>query len=326
MTDNATLSSRREFLFMYDIKMGNPNGDPDENRPRRLPDGTHYVTDVRLKRFVRDFLKTQGQEILVDTIEGKTTNLTGRVAHYLKEKKLAQCEGSELVKVLLEAFIDARMFGSSFAFKPMKFNEKDKKNWEPTAEPKTLTGAVQIQHGEVKNRAVEVDIHGTSTFASLEGNTQGTFTTFFGLRYGLIAFHGIANEHSAKLSRMTDGDYDTLLDAMWKSIRSSGNTRTKLGQVPRLLVSIKYKPGVEFQFGNLTDYVSLESKVGKNESDWASPDDFVLDISRLEKRLAQHADKVAVVSYCISPDVKLSSESINSNWVDLAIDGVLQEA
>ncbi|HRF44651.1 MAG TPA: hypothetical protein PLD30_10510, partial [Candidatus Competibacteraceae bacterium] len=28
--------------------MGNPNGDPDENRPRCLPDGRFYVTDVRL--------------------------------------------------------------------------------------------------------------------------------------------------------------------------------------------------------------------------------------------------------------------------------------
>src|SRR3954467_10958234 len=78
-----TLSSRREFLFLYDIKMGNPNGDPDENRPRVLPDGTHYVTDVRLKRFVRDYFKSQGKEILVDTKEGVTTNLTGRVASYL---------------------------------------------------------------------------------------------------------------------------------------------------------------------------------------------------------------------------------------------------
>src|SRR5438105_8356393 len=98
-----TLSSRREFLFCYDIKMGNPNGDPDENRPRVLRDGTHYVTDVRLKRFVRDYLKSQGKESLVDTIEGKTTNLTGRVAGYLKEKNQKQCDGTELVKILLDA-------------------------------------------------------------------------------------------------------------------------------------------------------------------------------------------------------------------------------
>ena len=32
------LNKRQEFLFLYDIKMGNPNGDPDENRPV-LPDG-----------------------------------------------------------------------------------------------------------------------------------------------------------------------------------------------------------------------------------------------------------------------------------------------
>src|ERR1700719_4643612 len=118
MTAPNTLTSRREFLFCYDIKMGNPNGDPDENRPRVLPDKTHYVTDVRLKRFVRDFLKSQGQEILVDTIEGKTTNLTGRVAQYLAQKGELKVEGPEKIRnSLLKAFIDARLFGSSFAFK-----------------------------------------------------------------------------------------------------------------------------------------------------------------------------------------------------------------
>ena len=81
-----TLAQRREFLFLYDIRMGNPNGDPDENRPRRLPDGTFYVTDVRLKRFVRDWLKTQGEAILVDRPEDAATNLTGRVQHFLASK------------------------------------------------------------------------------------------------------------------------------------------------------------------------------------------------------------------------------------------------
>src|SRR5208283_3792103 len=229
----TTLSSRREFLFLYDIKMGNPNGDPDENRPRVLPDKTHYVTDVRLKRFIRDYLKSQGQEILVDTIEGKTTNLTGRVAGYLKANNQKQCEGAELVNILLNAFIDARLFGSSFAFKKQD-------GWEPSAEPKTLTGAVQIAHGEVKHKAQEVDINGTSVFASLEKNTQGTFTTYYALRYALICFHGIANQHTAKVSRLTDADYEILLKAMWYGVRSAANTRTKRGQVPRLLISVVY--------------------------------------------------------------------------------------
>jgi CRISPR-associated protein Csh2 len=301
MTDQPTLTSRREFLFLYDIKMGNPNGDPDENRPRVLPDRTHYVTDVRLKRFARDYLKTQGQEILVDTIEGKTTNLTGRVAAYLKGKGLKQCEGAELVNTLLGAFIDARLFGSSFAFKKQD-------GWEPTAEPKTLTGAVQILHGEVKHKAQEVDINGTSIFASEERKTQGTFTTYYALRYALVGFNGVANQHSAKVSRMTDADYDTLLKAMWYGVRSAGNTRTKRGQVPRLLVSVVYRPNEEFQFGNLCDYVRLTPRNGRAEQEWSSPADYTVDLTTLAERLRGQAPRIERVAFCASPDLQLSPE------------------
>lgn len=317
-----TLSSRREFLYMYDIKMGNPNGDPDENRPRVLPDGTHYVTDVRLKRFVRDYLKTQKQKILVDTVEGKTTNLTGRVAAHLEEIKRKKCEGRELVDILLDAFIDARLFGSSFAFKKQD-------NWEPKPEPKTLTGAVQINHGEVKHEAQEVDIHGTSVFGASEEKTQGTFTSYYALRYALIAFNGVANEHSAKLSWLSDDDYDTLLKAIWNGVRSAGNTRTKYGQVPRLLLSVCYKPDFEFQFGNLADYVSLKATSGKAEKEWASPEDYTVDLSLLQQRLNEREDKIACVSFCVSPDLTVSpalKELTSVKVENLDFDGKAKEA
>lgn len=299
-TTGHTLSSRREFLYCYDIKMGNPNGDPDENRPRVLPDKTHYVTDVRLKRFVRDFFKLQGREILVDKIEGKTTNLTGRVAAHLQAVKKPQANGAELVDILLGAFIDARLFGSSFAFKKQE-------GFDLAAEPKTLTGAVQIMHGEVMHPAREVDISGTSIFGSDEEKAQGTFTTYYGLRYALIAFNGIANEHSAKVSRMTDADYALLLRAMWDGVRVAGNTRTKRGQVPRLLLSVVYKPGHEFQFGNLADHVKLSPRTGKAPEEWASPDDYTMDISRLLERLTVQAPRIARLEVCVSPDLVLSA-------------------
>ncbi len=305
MTASGTLTSRREFVFCYDIKMGNPNGDPDENRPRVLPDKTHYVTDVRLKRFVRDFFKIQGRPILVDKIEGQTTNLTGRVAAHLQAIGQKEANGAELVNILLDAFIDARLFGSSFAFK-----KQDEFNL--AAEPKTLTGAVQIMHGEVLHKAQEVDISGTSIFGSDETKAQGTFTTYYGLRYALIGFNGIANEHSAKVSRMTDADYTLLLRAMWDGVRAAANTRTKRGQVPRLLVSVVYKPGSEFQFGNLDDYLKLTARARsdedlKQQAEWSSPDDYTIDVSRLLERLGQQAGRIARLEVCLSPDVQLSA-------------------
>ena len=318
METRQTLTSRREFMFLYDIKMGNPNGDPDENRPRVLPDGMHYVTDVRLKRFVRDYLKTQtnpktdkSYNILVDTIDSGTTNLTGRIAAYLDAHGKSKCEGAELVDILLNAFIDARLFGSSLAFKKQD-------GWEPKAQPKTLTGAVQINHGEVLHEAQEVDIHGTSVFGSDEEKTQGTFTTYFGLRYALIGFNGIANEHSAKLSQMTDDDYAVLLRALWNSVRSSGNTRTKVGQVPRLLVSIEYNEGEEFQYGMLTDYIKLTPTNGKDAKEWSGPSDYQLDLSLFQQRIEAQEGRISRIAYCLSPDLNL--DSFPDSWEDLAYD------
>ena len=314
-----TLSGRHEFLFLYDIKMGNPNGDPDENRPRVLPDGTHYVTDVRLKRFARDFMKSQGKDILVDTIEGRTTNLTGRVVHYLKKVNKQEANGEELVNILLDAFIDAKLFGSSFAFKAeeVKGESSRKAGWRPV--PKTMTGAVQINMGEVLHKAEEVDIHGTSIFASAQERpsgeevTAGTFTTYFGLRYALIGFSGVANEHSARISRMSNEDYEYLLKAMWHGVRVCGNTRTKVGQIPHLLIDIEYNEEEEFQFGRLHDYVKMVATNGKKEKEWASPKDYKLDLTLLIERINQQKSKISKVHYARSSDIQFT-EGLPSDW------------
>ncbi|SRR5579883_361701 len=312
--DRGTLSRRQEFFYAYDIRMGNPNGDPDENRPRRLPDGTYYVTDVRLKRFVRDYLKQQGQELLVDNVEGRANTLTGRVLNYLEATKRERVTGRELVNVLLDSFIDARLFGSSLAF-------KDEQGFKAEPQPKTLTGAVQINFGEVMHAAEEIMVSGTSVFASTEERSQGTFTSYAALRYGLIGFNGIANEHSARASRLSDADYAAFLTALWKGVRSAGNTRTKVGQVPRLLINIVYRPRSEFQFGDLLNSVRLQGEA--EPQTWAGPRDYRFDLSPLQERLARFAGHVEVVQYCVDPTVRCSPApaALFPRTEDLALDG-----
>ena len=83
-------------------------------------------------------------------------------------------------------------------------------------------------------------------FGSDSEKTQGTFTSYFGLRYAMIAFHGVANEHSAKLSKMTDADYDALLKALWYGVRSAANTRNapRAGSAPIAGAGIQAGRGV----------------------------------------------------------------------------------
>jgi len=317
-----TLSNRNEFLFLYDIKMGNPNGDPDENRPRVLPDNTVFVTDVRLKRFVRDYFKQTGRDILVDTIEDRTTNLTGRVAHYLVKNDLKRATGLEIVEILQRSFIDARLFGSSYAFKAEKIEVDGKEEeWKPKPVPKTITGPVQINMGEVIHDVEQVDIHGTATFGSDEDKTQGTFTQYFGIRYGLIAFSGVANEYSAKISKLSDKDYQLFLKALWKSVRESANTRTKRGQMPHFLLNVTYKDGSEFQFGRLQDYVKAIPANSKEEKEWETPSDYKLDISALLDRLSKYDGKIEKIYYQVSDDLQIEQEiPKDSKWKNLDLD------
>jgi CRISPR-associated protein Csh2 len=52
----STLTNRHELVFIYDSRFANPNGDPTENNELRMIGDRLYVTDVRLKRTIRDYL------------------------------------------------------------------------------------------------------------------------------------------------------------------------------------------------------------------------------------------------------------------------------
>ena len=70
-----------EILFIYDAMMSNPNGDPDdENRPRMdYERERNLVSDVRLKRYIRDYLQDKGYEIFIAKFEDQTVNATQRL-------------------------------------------------------------------------------------------------------------------------------------------------------------------------------------------------------------------------------------------------------
>ena len=69
---------KAEIIFLYDLAWANPNGDPnDGNKPRVDSEtGINIVTDVRLKRTIRDELIHRGYEVLIkDTIDERTGTL-----------------------------------------------------------------------------------------------------------------------------------------------------------------------------------------------------------------------------------------------------------
>jgi len=128
-----TIKTRTEIVFVYDITDANPNGDPnDENRPRMdLETGRAKVSDVRLKRTVRDYLRDYcGEEIFCREIEkedGTIQEGKERAEDFFKGKKGKNVlEKRRLIEAeVIQKCIDVRLFGATIPVSKTKDSEKN---------------------------------------------------------------------------------------------------------------------------------------------------------------------------------------------------------
>jgi CRISPR-associated protein Csh2 len=323
------IETRSEILFLYDIADANPNGDPnDENRPRIDGEsGRVKVTDVRLKRTIRDYLyDALGEEIFVRQIkkddgtiqEGKdraedfapqdaqtsskpSKEADVKAAKAAKRNPLVQKRDAIQNKVLADC-IDVRMFGATIPVAGVKGKE-DK------ASSVTLTGAVQFAMGSSLHRAEARFVKGTGAFAGGQGRERKTFREEYILPYGLICFYGIVNHQAAKTTRLTTDDVKKLYEAIWFGTKGL-ITRSKIGQRPLLLVVVEYKKDSSNSYiGRLDRFVQLEThKDDFREEAIRGPEDYVIDLSKLKAVLAQRSEKIERVRYAHDPRLALKGE------------------
>lgn len=287
MTD---LKNKSELLFLYDVKDANPNGDPlDENKPRIDEEtGINIVTDVRLKRTIRDYLFAykgfdgeKEDDIFVREIEvepGKIQDGKARARDFngQKEDILGRC-------------IDIRLFGGTIPL------PKDSI---------TLTGPVQFKMGRSLHPVVMKHIQGTGAFAAQEGAKQATFREEDILYYSLIAFHGIINPTAAKDSDATENDIKLLLEGMWEGTKNL-ISRSKFGQMPRFLLKINYN-SPRFFIGDLDRKVSIKTDIPFEKLRDIS--ELQLDVSFLKQSFAKNIKSISSVEYILDPQLNLIAD------------------
>ncbi len=235
----AVIKNRSELLFLYDVTNANPNGDPrDENKPRIDEEtGRNFVTDVRLKRTIRDYLHDyKKQEIFILEVREDDGSLKS------KEERLKEFQDD---KDLLRRCIDVRLFGATTAV---------------AGKVMTLTGPVQFKYGRSLHRVQLQYVRGTTVMPSGEGRRQGTFTERYILPYSLISFYGVVNENAAARQdiELTAADLDLLLEGMWRGTKNLMSA-SKTGQMPRLLLQVIYEEA-NFHLGELDKRVTFAAE------------------------------------------------------------------
>src|SRR5208337_5335243 len=267
-----TIKNRSEILFLYDVTDANPNGDPlDENKPRIDEEtGIIIVTDVRLKRTIRDYLhERKGQDVFIREIRKEDGNLK------TKEDRLNDFSNESIT----EKCIDIRLFGATTAVEGKTI---------------TLTGPVQFKFGRSLHKVDMVYIKGTTVMPSGADKKQGTFTEKYILPYSLIAFYGIVNENAATNQQLPlcETDINIMLEGMWHGTKNliSGS---KFGHMPRLLMQVVYNEGQNFHVGELDKLISMTSE--KNHEAVRDVSEVKIDISTLANALISNKDKIEKV-------------------------------
>ncbi len=289
--EDKIIKNRSEILFIYDVTDANPNGDPDENKPRIDEEtGVNIVTDVRLKRTIRDYLHDfKGKEIFVR--EERETD--GR----LKTKEsIYETYGSP--DEVIKRCIDIRLFGGTFALKKKESKKKkeapESEEEKPTERAFAITGPVQFKFGRSLHRVGEPTfIRGTTVMPSAEKKEAGTFWEGYILPYSLIVFYGIINENAAKDTGLTTDDVELLLDGIWNGTKNL-ITRSKVGQIPRLLLQVIYKEK-NYHIGELDHRVKIISD--KRDEEIRRIEDVKLDVTELASVLEENKGKIEKIRY-----------------------------
>lgn len=111
-----------DFEVLVMVKNANPNGDPlNGNRPRETYDGYGEISDVCIKRKIRNRLQDMGENIFVqsdDRSDDGFKSLADRAkSNAVMQKALKDKDKDAYAKAACEAWMDVRSFGQVFAFK-----------------------------------------------------------------------------------------------------------------------------------------------------------------------------------------------------------------
>jgi len=322
MTDTTTdLTNRSEIVFLYDAVDANPNGNPlsGANRPRIDPETNQaVVTDVRLKRYLRDQLDDDGHGVYIRNVkneQGMQSDREDLLTDRLKgldpdewdlddmDEDDVEALREELFGAFLDNSADVRYFGAT-----MSVDLSGKYEGFEDYLPDHFTGPVQFSLGKTLHPVQENEEYNslTSVIATGEGKEQGGFDLDdHRIQYGLIAFHGLVDEHGAAATKLSPEDVQRLDSLCWRAIKNQTISRSKVGQEPRLYLRVEYADE-SFHLGGLARDLTLDPENSEPVEELRSVRDLTLDATALVDRLERASDPIERIRVAVSDVLDIS--------------------
>ena len=224
-----TLKNKIDFAVIFTVKRANPNGDPlDGNRPRIDYDGYGEISDVCIKRKIRNRLMEAGHAIFVQSDDNRVDDyrsLRSRAEGELKTVDMQ--DDKEYRKAACEKWIDVRSFGQVFAYKGGGKKRKPKKEGSEDEGAKGEDAGVSIGirgpvsiHPAFSVAPVNDCVSSLQITKSVSGEGDGTkrASDTMGMKHrvnhGVYVFYGSMNPQLATKTIFKDEDADAIKESL----------------------------------------------------------------------------------------------------------------
>jgi CRISPR-associated protein Csd2 len=286
------LTNKIDFAVIVSVKNANPNGDPlNGNRPRVNYDGNGELSDVCIKRKIRNRLMEAGLPIFVQSDDNKLDNYPSLRARAEGELKDEMKSGEDAFrKSACEKWIDVRAFGQVFAYKgSAKKSKKEIENGEEQGDDKSVSigirGPVSI-HPAFSITPINISSIQITKSVSGEGDgtkkASDTMGTKHRVDYGAYVFYGSMNPQLALKTLFDDKDAEAIKQALVCLFQNDASSARPEGSMEVHQVYWWKHNSRNGQYSSAQVHRSLEVALKDGIEDPKSIEDYSIKIKNLD--------------------------------------------
>lgn len=201
-------TNKIDFAVLVMVNHANPNGDPlNGNRPREDYDGYGEISDVCIKRKIRNRLQDMGESIFVQS-EERSDDGCKSLADRAKENELMQAalkakDKEAYMKAACDKWLDVRAFGQVFAFKAVTFSAG-------VRGPVSVQSAYSVSPIDIESIQITKSVNGETG----EKKSSDTMGMKHRVNSALYVIKGSINHQLAEKTGFSDEDADKIKEAL----------------------------------------------------------------------------------------------------------------
>ena len=198
------INNKIDFIFTIEVSGANPNGDPlTGNMPRIDNRGFGEISDVCLKRKIRNRMQDMGNEIFVKSLDRSDDGFRSHEKRFENIFK-KDVSDEDVEKRANEMWIDIRSFGQVFTYQKRALGIRG---------PVSISIAKSIEPIEVTTMQITKSISGMEPSAGKTRSADTMGTKHF-VDYGIYVVNGSVNSYFAERTGFNENDIETLKECI----------------------------------------------------------------------------------------------------------------